>query len=318
MPHHRILVPVDGTEASRAVLPYLPMLLKSPDSEVLLVRAVPFLVTLLEIPNEFASGPPSMGSDTSQAAAQMDSLVARLRELGIRARGLARVDSPLDMVVQAIRREKIDLVALSSGASELWNFFRETLPEHILRHTTVPLFFLNARTQDPDWTVQFPWRPRSRRILVPLAGNTASEDTIGAALCLARRLGARITLEALADAESSLAQTLEQLDGALRRCEREHVPAEKRTARGDPGRVLLEETDQDEVDLIVLSPRLLPSQAADPLGSTVARLLRRVRVPMIFPARSKPTRAKGSEPELMGSAGRQTPAIAGRGAAGRR
>jgi nucleotide-binding universal stress UspA family protein len=295
------------------------MLLESPESEVLLVRAVPFLATLLEMPNDFASGPPSMGSDMSEGEAQLASLVLRLREFGIRARGLTRVGSAMDLIESAIRKEEIDLVALASGPpSEFWNVFWETLPEHLLRHTTLPLFLLNVRPPVPDWTAQFPWRPRSGRVLVPMAGNPASVDAVGAALGLARRMGARVTLEALPDADCSLAYTLEHLARGLRRCEREHVLAEKRMARGDPGRVLLEESDREAVDLIVLPPRLVPSPAADPLGSTVARLLRRVRVPMMFPSRSQPDRAKSPVLASLGSRGPSAPAVGDRAAAGNR
>ncbi|HLY75434.1 MAG TPA: universal stress protein [Planctomycetota bacterium] len=310
MPFHRILVPVDGTEASRSVLPYLPMLLESPESEVLLVRAVPFLATLLEMPNDFASGPPSMGSDISEGKAQVARLVVRLREFGIRARGLSQVGSPMDLIDHAIRKEKIDLIALSSGpTSEFWNVFWDTLPEHLLRHTTLPLFLLHVRPPVPHWTAQFPWRPRSGRVLVPMAGNPASVDAVGTALGLARRIGARITLEALPDADCSLAYTLEHLARGLKRCEREHVLAEKRMARGDPARVLLEEADLEAIDLIVLPPRLVPSPAADPLGSMVARLLRRVRVPLMFPGRSRPDRMKSFVAESLGSKGPSSPTV---------
>jgi nucleotide-binding universal stress UspA family protein len=292
------------------------MLLDSPESEVLLVRAVPFLATLLEMPNDFASGPPSMGSDISEGESEIAGLVQRLRQLGIRARGLTRVGSPMDLIGHAIRKEEIDLVALSSEPpSEFWNLFWETLPEHLLRHTKLPLFLLNVRSPIPDWTAQFPWRPRSRKVLVPMAGNPASVDAVGAALSLARRMGARVTLEALPDADCSLAYTLEHLARGLRRCEREHVLAEKRMARGEPGRVLLEEADREAVDLIVLPPRLVPSSAADPLGSTVARLLRRVRVPMMFPGRPQPNRVKSSVLEYLGSRGPSAPAVEERGMA---
>jgi len=319
MPFHRILVPVDGTEASRAVLPYLPMLLDSPESEVLLVQAVPFLATLLEMPNDFASGPPSMGSDTSEVEAQMTHLVARLRGFGIHVRGLSRVGSPMDLINDAIRKETIDLIALASGPfSEFWNVFRETLPEHLLRHTSLPLFLLNAQTPVPDWTVQFPWRPRCRRILVPMAGNSASVHAVGTALGLARRMGARVTLEALPDAESSMAHTLEHLAQGLRRCEREHVRAEKRMARGDLVRVLLEESDPEAIDLIVLPPRLVPSAAVDPLGPTVARLLRHMRVPMVFPGRVQPDRAKHSMLKVLGPVTPSLPVPGKRSVAGNR
>ncbi len=305
MPFHRILVPVDGTEASRAVFRYLPTLLESSESEVLLVRAVPFIATLLEMPYQFASGPPSMGSDTREVEIQVGRLAARLRDLGIRARALTRVEFPTDLIRQVIRKENIDLVALSAGlTSEFRLAFGKTLPEHLLRETRVPLFILNVRPPVPDWTAEFPRRLHSGRILVPMAGNPASMDAVEAAISLARRWGARVTLEALPDGECSLAHTLDHLAQGLRRCERAHVQAEKRMVRGNPGRVLLEEADRESTDLIVLPRRLIPFPSADPLGPTVARLLRRVRVPMLFPGRSEPDRAKFSvlEPFRSGAA----------------
>jgi nucleotide-binding universal stress UspA family protein len=312
MSFHRILVPIDGTAASRAVLPYLPALSASQESEVLLVRAVPFLATLLEMPNDFAWGPPSLGSDMSEVEGEVKGLVERLRSRGIRARGLTRLGSGAELVERLIRKEKIGLIALSSPPpSKVWHAFQETLPEYLLRHTELPIFVLNVRAPVPDWTVQFPWKPRSGRILVPVTENPASVDAVEMALGLARRLGVHVALEALADREHYGAETLDHLARGLRRCEQEHVLVEKRMARGDPGEVLLEESDRQTADLIALPPRLLPSPAADPLGSKVGRLLRRARVPLMFPGRPGRHRARSSFLEFFRSWRPSSPAAEG-------
>src|SRR5579872_3995218 len=96
----RVLVPLDGSPESRAILPHLPRLLGSSRAEVLLVRAVPFLATLMELSNGLASGPPSMGSDMSEVVAQVASVERELRDRGIRARGITRVGGVVDLIRQ--------------------------------------------------------------------------------------------------------------------------------------------------------------------------------------------------------------------------
>lgn len=293
MPFERVLVPLDGSPESRAILPYLPRLLGSPRAEVLLVRAIPFIATLLELPNGLASGPPSMGSDTSEIDTQVSSVARELRNRGIRARGITRVDGVVDLVRQVIRKEEPALIALSQRPpGGAWPPFTPTLSERLARATTLPLFVLNVFGPVREWTESFPVRRGPVRLLVPLAGSPSASDAVDLAARLARPGGDSVRLDALADADASLAETLSAASQGLERCGRECIPARKRTTRGDPARLLLEEARGESADLLILSPRLLPTEATDPLGALVATVLRRARIPVAVSARSA-TGARG-------------------------
>jgi nucleotide-binding universal stress UspA family protein len=282
----RVLVPLDGTRESRAILSYLPRLLGSPRAEVLLVRAIPFLSTLLELPLGLAAGPPSQASDTSEIEARVSSVARELRARGIRAREITQIGGDVDLIRQVIRKEAPALIALSQRAPEgLWPFFSGTVAERLVRSTTLPLFVLNVFGPTREWTDAFPPRKGPVTLLVPMAGSPGAADAVELALRLARPGGDSMRFELLADADASLADTLSATAQGIERCRRERIPARKRVTRGVPARVLLEEARGDSADLLVLSPRLLPGDTADPLGGLVAAVLRRSRVPVAVAGR---------------------------------
>jgi nucleotide-binding universal stress UspA family protein len=293
MAFDRILVPLDGSPESRVILSYLPRLLRSPKAEVLLVRAVPFIATLMELPNGLAAGPPSRGSDMREVEAQVALVVRELQDCGIRARAIIRVGGGVDLIRQVILKEGPSLIALSQRPPQgSWPLFAGTLSERLARATTLPLFVLNVFGPPAAWTEAFPPRERPATLLVPLAGHPAAAEAVELAAQLARPGGDSLRIDVLADADASLAETLSTASEGIERCDRDRIPARKRTARGDPARVLLEEARGDSADLLVLSPRLLPGEAADPLGGLVAAVLRRARIPVAVVGR-RGTRAKG-------------------------
>jgi nucleotide-binding universal stress UspA family protein len=303
MAFDRVVVPLDGSPESRAILSYLPRLLRSRQSEVILVRAVPFLSTLLELSNGLASGPPSMGSDISEVEGQVASVVRELRDRGIRARGITRVAAIIELIRQVIRKEDPAVIALSQRPPEGWPLFSGTLGERIARATTLPLFILNVFGPPQSWTEAFPARTGPATLLVPLAGSAAAADAVELAARLARPGGDSVQLEALADADASLADTLSAAAWGLSRLERERIPARKRATRGDPARVLFEEARGDSADVLVVTPRLLPGEGADPLGGLVTAVLRRARIPVAVSGRRGTRAREGSPVEPQGSAG---------------
>jgi nucleotide-binding universal stress UspA family protein len=294
----RVLVPLDGTRESRAILSYLPRLLGSHRAEVLLVRAIPFLSTLLELPLGLAAGPSSLASDTSEVEAQVSSVAQELRARGIRAREITRIGEGVDLIRQVIRKEATALIALSQRAPEgFWPFFSGTLAERLVRSTTLPLFVLNVFGPPREWTDAFPLRRGPVRLLVPMAGSPDAPDAVELALQLAKPGGDSMRFESLADADASLADILWAAAKGIERCGRERIPARKRMTRGVPARILLEEARGDSADLLVLSPRLLPGEAADPLGGLVAAVLRRAKVPVaVTGRREKRARMERSGP----------------------
>jgi nucleotide-binding universal stress UspA family protein len=290
----RVLVPLDGTPESRAILAYLPRLLASPRAEVLLTRAIPFLSTVLELPMGMAAGPSFLASDTSEVEAQVSSVVRKLRARGVRARDITRIGDDVDLIRQVIRKEAPTLIALSQRPSEgFWPLASGTLAERLVRATTLPLFVVNVFGSSRKGTEGGPDSHDPITILVPLAGSSGAADAVELAARLVRTGGGSLRVEALVDADASLAETLSATARGLTHCLQQHIPARKEMVRGDPARVLLEEAQGKSADLLVLSPRLLPGESSDPLGGLVAGVLRRSRVPVVVTGR----RGKGARPE---------------------
>jgi len=284
----RILVLTDRTSDSKFICSYLPTLLESARSEVIVAEAVPFVETLLEMPLQFSL--PSRNSDISGAEADVRRTVARLRARGIRARGIARLGSGVELVEQIARKETISLVALSArpllGA---WNRLWTTLAETILEKTRLPLFLANVTAEkeasSTGWE-DLPPRPRIRKILIPMAGNPASRRAVEVSIDLARRLGGTLVLEALMGAETFDWRTLLHLNRGLKLCEHEHIPAERRVATGDPTAEILDSSRNGSVDLITLTSRLVPPSSTMSTGRIARQVLLEAKVPVLVTRRS--------------------------------
>jgi nucleotide-binding universal stress UspA family protein len=292
----RVLVPLDGTWSSEAVLSYLPSLLFPSESEIVLTHAVPFLETVFEMPAELGSGPPWGGADLSGAENLVERTIAHLRAQGFRARGLTQVGSTLELIEQVVRKERITLIALSHRPpSDFWHAVWNTLPKKLLRKTKIPLFIVNAWAPAPPGRPAIAWTPASKRILVPMGGNPATGKSVEMALHLARHFKATVALEALSNVSIFLGRTMISVESAIRRCESEGIPVQKVWGRGDPAKAILKEAEEGRADIIALSTHLIPFQVST-LGTIAARVLAHSTVPVLLTPKAEGP-APGDVPE---------------------
>jgi nucleotide-binding universal stress UspA family protein len=280
----RILVPLDRTADSKVILSYLPYLLASSKSEVILAEAVPFVETLLEMPRQLSL--PSNQADLSEAREDVARSVEDLRERGIRARGIVRLGSSLELLEQIAQEEKVSLIALSSHPPQgPWSFMRVGLPEKILENTRLPIFLVNlprAGREAAPASAGVPWKPSGQKILVPMAGNPAAREAVEISIDLARRLRGTISIEALLGTDSFDWRTLLHVERGLELCALQRVPAEKRLARGNPALEILEPSRNGGADLITITARLVPPSPDSGPGKISRRVIQEANVPVLL------------------------------------
>jgi nucleotide-binding universal stress UspA family protein len=157
----RILVPLDGSRLSEAVLPLAETLAADHEADLLLVRALRPLPTA---DAEVAS--------QEEAEAYLAGMAA-----GLEARGLPRVgwkvwyDEPEQAIADAARYTGADLVAMSThGRGGVNRLLFGSVAEGFVRQAAVPVLLVRG---------ELTWTPGAmRRILVPLDGSTLSEGVL--------------------------------------------------------------------------------------------------------------------------------------------
>jgi nucleotide-binding universal stress UspA family protein len=108
----------------------------------------------------------------------------------------ARADTLADALAEHVTQSGIDLVVLNSHArGGLARWWRGNVADDLVHRTGVPLLVTPDVEDDPGWSVD----PLPRHILVALDGTPLAEQVLPAALTLAGRAGAEITLLRVAE-----------------------------------------------------------------------------------------------------------------------
>jgi len=147
--YKRVLVPLDGSELSENVLPFLTEIAGPLDMTIVLVRVLePIQPALVD----------------GAAGGVVDDLEARRRDaaeylapfaIGLRARGIdtttsVRVGRAEEEILAAAGTEGADLIAMSThGRSGLGRLLFGSVAEQVLRHADVPVFLMRQTQRRP-------------------------------------------------------------------------------------------------------------------------------------------------------------------------
>ncbi|HVR83745.1 MAG TPA: universal stress protein [Planctomycetota bacterium] len=298
----RIVLPLDGSSDWESLIPHLEVLAQGEDCEILVLEAVSFIETLLEMP--LALGPLELGGDTELAQAYVSAVARQLRERGLRTRELVQIGTPIATIAGVARRQKATLIALAVRERSGFPFslFR-TVSEQVLRASPTPIYVVPAVTTEEG--VEPPGT--SPDILVPVDGSGLSLQVIPAAAEFARRLSGRLVFVQVVRPGGELTEGARSLEAAKRRSDQEDVPAETVLRRGDPAEEILKLSRERRASLIAMRTRLSLGESHGPLGSVTVRILRDARVPLLIVRRpvGGPLAGAGASPAQarMGSTG---------------
>ncbi len=125
----RVLVPLDGTQASEGVLPAAEALALAFDSTLVLESVIPTLSTIRGVRGATARLMPRMGAavldeEASDAAVYLGEIVARLEDAGIEVEGVVERGEPVRVLEDAAARHSADIFAMAThgraGVSAIW------------------------------------------------------------------------------------------------------------------------------------------------------------------------------------------------------
>lgn len=286
-----ILVPLDGSERSSAVLPHVERLLRVEDARVELLFVLD--------PDHPAEGEAGLSDSSVEARREAASRwLERLRDdlaaRGARATAHVMVGEPVQAILAHTEGlGPSGLIAMAShGRSGVSRWVRGSVSERVLRASPVPLLVVNTRVPPP------PPGARFARLLVPLDGSERSAQILPRVATLARRYGAEVVLlqvgvflglaaEIPGPVPVALpsAEALEQALAPYRR-QLQAQGVERVRARGvmgaSEGEAILDVAAEEGSDLIAMTTHGRSGVDRWLFGSVAESVLRNARVPVLL------------------------------------
>src|SRR5512144_2507740 len=105
----RILLVLDDLGDPKIVLPHLRIIAQAADSHVILMKTIPFLETLVEMPHEWADG-----GDDEAAEIYVSGLVEKLKGEGFDVEGFASIGRSGLSIAAAAERVEASLIIIAS------------------------------------------------------------------------------------------------------------------------------------------------------------------------------------------------------------
>ncbi len=275
----RILIPLDGSPRSLAIVPQVRRLLGRPGAEVKLLRVV----------ERGPSGP--LDFDTRGRIEDATLALRTLRDVlvgdGVAAAWDVRAGDAVEEILRVSEEWRASLVAMSThGRTGLTRVLRGSVAESVLRRSRIPVLLAN-----PSRAVAGLGDVPLRRILVALDGSEMAARVLPLAEEAARVYGAEVVLVhavgLFGDAtpiltegggvEGANAYLVRLAKGLLDR----GVRARSRLPAGDPAAAILRATREEAADLIALTTHGRTGLARAAFGSVAEDVLRQAAAPVL-------------------------------------
>ena len=181
----KMLVPLDGSEAAEAILPYVERTATATNASVLLLAAV-------DRPRDWGTYTAGdLKGERHEAESYLRELQARLTSAtGNDVEAEVVTSPPAEAVLAAADRTHPDLIAMTThGRSGVSRWILGSVAAKVLHATHTPMLVVRPPTEGKQGDP-----PDLTRVLVPLDGSELSASVLPFALDLAKPLGASIVL----------------------------------------------------------------------------------------------------------------------------
>lgn len=257
----KILVPLDGSKRSEAVLgPVLKMAENSTGSAILFHAVLPselFSLTAAQY----------VRRERQRATEYLHELSQRLGGHGATVVEKVVTGDPAGSILTEAQQADVDLIAMTThgrGGVQGWPIGSVT--ERILKKATRPVLVLRG---DPASAAGI------RRILIALDGSEAAMAAIPPASELAAALGASVVLVHVG---THVPLTVQR---AVRAVNRQRIPVTTRLLHGDPTRSLLAAAQEEASDLLAITAPRSPQGERSLLGRVGEALMSETQQPLL-------------------------------------
>lgn len=143
--YERLLVPLDGSRAAEAILPFAEQVAGPLDAEVLLLLVVEPLSAAEAVAAAGVVAPDAFRIREAEAREYLARVEGRLVAKGLRTRSAVRFGIPATEILVATAEEGADLVAMAThGRSGLGRVLFGSVAEAVLRAAPVPVLLIRA------------------------------------------------------------------------------------------------------------------------------------------------------------------------------
>jgi nucleotide-binding universal stress UspA family protein len=195
----RILVPLDGSTAAEAAVPFALSLLPG-GGEVVLVRVAAATDLFPDDPASADPDPDALGRAVrANLARQLDAVVNRHGMPGVRWTTVVADGDPAEAIVRAAVERGAAVIAMAThGRGAVGRAVFGSVADRVARSSPLPVLLVRSGGGEP------PLPGPLRRLVVPLDGSALAEAALPVAAALAGRLGVPIHLLRVATWDASL------------------------------------------------------------------------------------------------------------------
>ncbi len=317
MTEHKVVIPLDGSEFSRQILPYVRQFLDPADSELILLRVTespeglsgtPARPATTEVPVpmyeseqdvELAKHPiyASQAWETLEARLvdelQVDAV--HLKDAGYTVSIAIRFGDPAQEIVDFVNHEPVDLIAMTThGRSGLSRLVFGSVADQVLRSVSVPVMLLRPFERPADMRTrgqvlaQRLAEDRPVRIAVATDGSPFAQTATAFAGDLACALKAEVTLLVAVHADEGTDRARTILDGAQNLLGDLETAPESISLVGYADEVITQHLVKTPADLLVIGAFGDRGATRFFIGSTAQRLAQHAPISVLVVKGQRP------------------------------
>ena len=202
----KALVPLDGTEVSEAIIPFVTQFARGLDIGVVLATAVELDPLREGLLNRIAGGmtetPPADALRErieSEVKNRLEDLADRMALEGIAAETSVRFGPVSDSIIGMAQDSGCDLIAMSTrGRGVVSSGLLGSVTYKIMHESLIPVLAISPERARESWDSDY----GIRRVIVPLDGSELAEAALPYAAVIAQRMNMGITLVRVLQLES--------------------------------------------------------------------------------------------------------------------
>lgn len=145
--YKRILVPVDGSPLSEAVLPHAQALAQAEGAEIVLLRVA------VNPSAEFSFSDPALASELikemeAETKIYLKDLCSKVESTGVHTAYLMRVGPIADTILEVASAMRADIIAMSThGRSGLQRWLIGSIAERVVHQSPVPVLLIRPQSK---------------------------------------------------------------------------------------------------------------------------------------------------------------------------
>ena len=255
----KILVPLDGSKLSEKVLDHIEVLAKKANTEIILLRVVPF-----SWPSEFIHVREMGDKMDKEASDYLFSIESKLGEKGIKGEVCVKEGNAPEVICNVAREKGVNLIAMSThGRGMVGRWALGSVADKVIQISHIPvLLYRSSGEKIPD--------SHYMNILIPLDGSRLSESILPHAKRLVELFKAKVSFlhvintdltESFAVLKDSIQQEEEEIIEKIRsyfstlekRVKETGTSYELVIKKGNPAETICDFASENEIDLITMS-----------------------------------------------------------------